>query len=184
MGKITYSYNSYPNCPEATEYSKSRASTAAQLGGIVGFASLGAVFGLVYTASEFFSKNNWSDFIGGIVFAVWYYLLNNLEFDVNVARGYIMALMVFIQNIHVFNCRSENRSAFSVSLKSNYFIVLGVIGSVLLQVIVMESSILSEFLQTTSVPIIDLIRLIGVSIVILIIMEIYKYINNKFIRKS
>ena len=122
--------------------------------------------------------------IGGIVFAVWYYLLNNLEFDVNVARGYIMALMVFIQNIHVFNCRSENRSAFSVSLKSNYFIVLGVIGSVLLQVIVMESSILSEFLQTTSVTIIDLIRLIGVSIVILIIMEIYKYINNKFIRKS
>lgn len=71
MGKITYSYNSYPNCPEATEYSKSRASTAAQLGGIVGFASLGAVFGLVYTASEFFSKNNWSDFIGGIVFAIF-----------------------------------------------------------------------------------------------------------------
>ena len=86
MGKITYSYNSYPNCPEATEYSKSRASTAAQLGGIVGFASLGAVFGLVYTASEFFSKNNWSDFIGGIVFAIF---MAAIDFYFFVARSII-----------------------------------------------------------------------------------------------
>ena len=61
--------------------------------------------------------------IGGVVFSVWYLLLNKLNMDVSIARGYIMALMVFIQNIHVFNCRSEKKSAFKVPIKNNLLIV-------------------------------------------------------------
>ena len=63
-----------------------------------------------------------------------------------------MALMVFIQNIHVFNCRSEKHSALSVPLTSNKIILFGVLGSVLLQVIVMETPFLASFLNTTKVP--------------------------------
>lgn len=37
--------------------------------------------------------------IGIVVFTVWYMLLNKFNMEVSVARGYIMALMVFIQNI-------------------------------------------------------------------------------------
>ena len=70
--------------------------------------------------------------IGIIIFIVWYYLINFTNLDVFVARGYIMTLMVFIQNIHVFNCRSEKNSAFKVPLKSNYLIVIGVIFSIIL----------------------------------------------------
>ena len=117
--------------------------------------------------------------IGGIVFAVWYFLVQKVGMNINVARGYIMALMVFIQNIHVFNCRSEHKSAFSVPLKNNYFIVIGVLCSILLQIIVMEVPLLSTFLQTISVPLLDMFKLIGVAVIILIIMEIYKFINNK-----
>ena len=116
--------------------------------------------------------------IGIVVFIVWYYLINVVSMDVSVARGYIMALMVFIQNIHVFNCRSEKRSAFSVPLKSNKLIVVGVICSVLLQVIVMESSILSQFLQTSSIPVMDLIYLVLIASIVLIMMEIYKFVRN------
>ena len=118
--------------------------------------------------------------IGAVVFFVWSYLINSLHMDVAVARGYIMALMVFIQNIHVFNCRSESNSAFSVPLSNNWLIVGGVIASVLLQVIVMEVPFMSKFLQTTSIPFLDMIFLIVISIVVLIIMEIYKKINNAF----
>ena len=117
--------------------------------------------------------------IGGVVFATWYYLLNVIGLDINIARGYIMALMVFIQNIHVFNCRSEHKSAFSVPLKNNYFIFIGVSCSVLLQIIVMEVPILSIFLETVSIPLSVLFILVGISISILIIMEVYKFINNK-----
>ena len=115
---------------------------------------------------------------GIIVFLVWKYLINTIGMDVNVARGYIMALMVFIQNIHVFNCRSESKSAFSVPLKNNPLVVGGVICSILLQIIVMEVNFFSKFLQTSRIPITHLIMLFLVAIVVLIIMEIYKLINS------
>ena len=89
-----------------------------------------------------------------------------------------MALMVFIQNIHVFNCRSERNSAFTVPLKSNKLIVVGVICSILLQIIVMEVPLLSKFLQTVSIPPINLIYLFLLSSTVLIIMEIYKKIRK------
>ena len=46
-----------------------------------------------------------------------------MKMDVEIARGYIMLLMVFMQNIHVFNCRSEKQSAFKVPIKKNKLIL-------------------------------------------------------------
>ena len=117
--------------------------------------------------------------IGGAVFSVWYLLLNKLNMDVPIARGYIMALMVFIQNIHVFNCRSEKKSAFKVPIKNNLLIVYGVLVSVLLQIIVMEIPFLSKLLKTTSIPFIHIIYLAIIASSVLIIIEIYKKINYK-----
>jgi len=115
--------------------------------------------------------------IGLLVFIVWYFLLNQLNMSVDAARGYIMALMVFIQNIHVFNCRSERNSAFSVSLKSNKLIAIAFFSSIILQVIVMEVPLLSKFLQTVSIPFMHLIYLFLIAIVVLVIMEFYKKIK-------
>ncbi len=115
--------------------------------------------------------------IGGVVFIVWYLLLSKFNMDAQLARGYIMALMVFIQNIHVFNCRSEHKSAFSISIKKNQLIVFGVAGSILLQVIVMEVPFFSKILQTASIPFLHLIYLFLIALSILVIMEIYKKIN-------
>lgn len=117
--------------------------------------------------------------IGLLVFICWFYLIRKLHLDVSIARGYIMALMVFIQNIHVFNCRSEKKSAFSVPLKQNLMIVLAVFGSIFLQMIVMEVDFLALFLKTTPIPFIHLVFLFAISLFILIIMEIYKAIKYK-----
>lgn len=116
--------------------------------------------------------------IGSVVFTVWYLLLNKLNMNVSIARGYIMALMVFIQNIHVFNCRSEHKSAFNIPIKNNWLIIGGVIVSIVLQIIVMEVPFLSKFLQTVSVPFIHLVYLFVIALSVLVIMEIYKKINN------
>lgn len=112
--------------------------------------------------------------IGGVIFVVWYLFINKFNMDISRARGYTMALMVFIQNIHVFNCRSERKSAFSVPLKNNWLIVIGVMISILLQIIVMEVPILSSILHTVSVPFIHLVYLFAISLFILMVMEIYK----------
>ena len=117
--------------------------------------------------------------IGILVFILWYYLINNLGMEVSMARGYIMALMVFIQNIHVFNCRSEKKSAFSVSLKSNKLILIAFASSILLQVLVMEVDVLSSFLQTVSIPVLHLLLLFILACVVLVVLELYKKIRYR-----
>ncbi len=117
--------------------------------------------------------------IGLIVFGVWYYLIQNVGMEVKLARGYVMALMVFIQNIHVFNCRSEKESFYKISLKSNLWIPIVIFGSIFLQILVMEVPFLSAFLQTSSIPMIDLLKLALLSTVILLVIEIYKKIKYR-----
>ncbi len=116
--------------------------------------------------------------IGIIVFIVWSYLLNKLCMEIVTARSYIMALLVFIQNIHVFNCRSETSSTFSIPLKNNLLIVIGVLASVLLHIVVMEIDFISNILEIVKIPMIHLIYLLLISLSILVILEIYKKINK------
>ena len=130
-----------------------------------------------------FNKNLFSSilfsgiFNGILVFIVWYYLIKIVGIEVSLARGYTMALMVFIQNIHVFNCRSEKKSAFTISLKSNLLIVFAFISSIILQILVMEVPTLSKFLQTSSIPPIHLVYLFLIATLVLFGMEIYKIIK-------
>jgi len=121
--------------------------------------------------------------IGLLVFALWLVLINVLNMEVYLARGYVMALMVFIQNIHVLNCRSEKYSTFKVPF-TNPLIIVSILSSVILHFIVMEFPILSTFLQTSSIPILDLLVLFILSSVILIIMEFYKFIKRKTIPRG
>lgn len=116
--------------------------------------------------------------IGIIVFILWYYLIEHVGMDVTTARGYVMALMVFIQNIHVFNCRSEKESFYKISLKSNLLIPVVIFGSIILQILVMEVPLLSTFLQTNSIPITDLLQLALFAMLILPIVEIYKKLKK------
>jgi len=119
--------------------------------------------------------------IASIVFGVWYYLIKVIGMDVTFARGYIMVLMVFIQNIHVFSCRSEKKSAFKVSVKTNKLILFAFLICTALQIIVMEVPILATFLQTSPIPVMHLVYLFLIATIILITLEIYKklkYRNN------
>lgn len=118
--------------------------------------------------------------IAVVVFAFYYHLINNLHLDIIAARSYVMCLMVFIQNIHVFNCRSESRSAFSVPLRSNWFITIGIICTLLLQTIAMEVPFISQFLQAVPIPAWAICWLFVTASSILALMELYKNIASRF----
>ena len=130
-----------------------------------------------------FDKNLFSEiivsglFIGIVVFALWYYLLNVVHMETNIARGYTMALMIIIQNIHAFNCRSEDKSSFSISLASNPIFVIGVLGSMILGIAVLEVDFLTVFLKTAHVPGLHLFYLVLLGLTILVVMELYKKIK-------
>ncbi len=117
-------------------------------------------------------------FIGVLIFIVWYILINNFHMEVAHARGYVLALMVFIQNMHVLNCRSESKSVFENGFKQNKFVLFTIVGTIILQMIVMEVPILSRFLQTYDVPNLHLVILFVVSLPIILIMEMYKYVKK------
>lgn len=117
--------------------------------------------------------------MGLIVFLVWVILLDKLNFDVYVARGYIMMLMVFMQNMHTLNCRSESKHIYEVGFKKNPFVIFSIILATTLQIIVAEVPVLSEFLDTTSVPLLHMIILFLISCSIIIIVELYKSIKKR-----
>ena len=116
--------------------------------------------------------------IGLIVFGVWVYLIKWINMDVSSARGYVMALMVFMQNIHALNCRSEKISVFKMKW-NNPLIIFSIVLAIILQIIIMEVPMLSEFMETTSIPVSHLFILGACSLPILLIMELYKVISSK-----
>lgn len=113
-------------------------------------------------------------YIGIVVFCMWFILINKLNMNPAYARGYVLALMVFIQNIHVLNCRSEKISVFKNSLRKNPFVLIAIGSSILLQLIVMNVPALSKFLQTYSISYSHLIAILLLSTPILFIFEAYK----------
>ncbi len=121
--------------------------------------------------------------IGLIVFGVWVYLIKGLRMDVKLARGYIVMLMVFMQNMHVLNCRSEKESFYKISFKTNPFVIFSIVSAIVLQIIFAEVDGLSAFLQTSSIPVLHLIYLFLISTIILFVLEIYKKIKYQKTKK-
>lgn len=114
-----------------------------------------------------------------VVFLCWIFLLDVIGMQVDNARGYILLLMVFMQNAHVFNCRSESESAFKIPIKNNYFIVLSIVAVLSLQLFVSETPFLSQILKTKSVPWQDALLLIVLALPIILIMDLFKSIKRK-----
>ena len=114
-------------------------------------------------------------FIGLIVFVVWV-VLTKLNTDLMVARTLIMALMVFLQNAHALNCRSEKRSIFKINYKSNWFFYFAVLGSIGLQILFMEINALSKILDLTTVSYSTLLILLASALLVIVVCEIYKAI--------
>lgn len=117
--------------------------------------------------------------IGIVVFIVWMYLIKFLSLDVVLARSYIVILMVFMQNIHTFNCRSEKKSTFKIPIRNNPFVVFSVIGAIILQFIILNIPFFSNILKIVKIPLSHIIILFILAIPILFVMEIFKYIQKK-----
>ena len=117
--------------------------------------------------------------ISVLVFSFWYILLYPMNMEVDHARSYILLIMVFMQNIHVFNCRSETKSAFKMPFKNNKFIVFGVAATLILQLIVSETNIMSKVLGIYPISLTNTLLAISLSFPLLGVMEIFKIYKRK-----
>jgi magnesium-transporting ATPase (P-type) len=113
--------------------------------------------------------------IAGIVFALWYHLIYNLNYDETHARTVVMMLMVLLQNFHVLNCRSETESVFKIPLKNNYVLIVGMILAQLVHISASYIPGLNTTLQLETLTFNEWIKLVPTAASILVVMEIFKW---------
>lgn len=66
-------------------------------------------------------------YMGVVAFAAFYVMFEVMGFSQFEARNLLVMLMVLFENVHVFNVRSEARSAFRIPLSNNWLLVGGVV---------------------------------------------------------
>ena len=113
-----------------------------------------------------------------LVFLSWKCLMDQ-KVDLLVSRSFIMMLMVFIQNIHVLNCRSEKNSIFTISIFTNKFVILTIISSIVLQFIVIETPFLANLLKITVLPKSSILKILAISFIVIAVAEFYKVIYRR-----
>jgi magnesium-transporting ATPase (P-type) len=117
--------------------------------------------------------------MGGIVFGYWYYLNNFTDYTEYYARDLILLLMVFLQNFHVFNCRSERVSAFKVPISKNYMLVFGVLGAQGIHIISMHIPFMQNILRIEPITWSEWFSVLILAIPMIVVMEIFKFFNRK-----
>ena len=80
--KIQYTYRNYPDCPRATEHSKSAESASAIFGMLAGFMTLAAFFVLPIFTFSFFGSYNWTNFLGALGYTIFVGYLDLLLIDI------------------------------------------------------------------------------------------------------
>lgn len=90
------------------------------------------------------------------------------------ARNGLLLLMVLFENIHVFNCRSETKSAFSTPLMSNPILIIGILAALSLHVAMMYTPVGNAMLKTEPVSVLAWAGIAALALTILAAMEAHK----------
>jgi len=124
-----------------------------------------------------------------MVFVLWYMLNDRagrhlVGTALDEARNYILLLMILLQNVHTFNCRSEKVSAFKIPLRNNRFIVYAVLGALILHVTCMNIPLIQSLLIINPVTIRDFLITLAMALPLLFVMEIFKASNKRKVAKA
>ncbi len=117
--------------------------------------------------------------MGFIVFGLWYYLNTYTQMDEIHARNLILLLMVFMQNFHAFNCRSERVSAFKVPIKRNIILVFGVMAAQGIHILSMQIPFMQNILRIEPVTFNEWLYILVLATPMILAMEIFKYFRRK-----
>jgi magnesium-transporting ATPase (P-type) len=114
-----------------------------------------------------------------ITFGCWYLLLNMWGYEEKHARVIVIMLMVFLQNFHVLNCRSETGSVFAGKTPINLVILVGISLAQLVHICAAYIPGLKELLYLEPVSGVEWALLLPAALLIIVGMEIFKAINSK-----
>lgn len=119
-----------------------------------------------------------------LAFGAWYYLLEIRHWSETSARNSVLLLMVLLENFHVLNCRSETRSIFHIPLKYNPVLIIGLLVSQGLHIVSMQLPFMQNLLALEVVSYQEWLEWLGLASVILIVMEIFKFVKRRNSKKK
>lgn len=111
--------------------------------------------------------------MGLIAFVSWVWLLEQ-GFDVDAARNFVLLLMVLLENFHVFNCRSERLSAFSIPLARNRLLIGGLIAAQGIHILSMYVPFMQKVLGVAPVTLQQWFSFCALASLLLLVMELFK----------
>lgn len=112
--------------------------------------------------------------IGLLSFAVYVYMLQTLGYSLVVVQGLMLWLLVWFENVHILNCRSETRSLFRIPLAANWLLIAGVAATQLLQLAAAQLPAVGPLLRLESVELHHVIWLALPALALTVVMESYK----------
>ncbi|MFW5883658.1 MAG: cation-translocating P-type ATPase, partial [Verrucomicrobiota bacterium] len=111
-------------------------------------------------------------------FGVFYYLIEIQGASLEHARNVVLLLMVLFENAHIFNCRSEERSAFQVPIWRNWLLIGTVAAAQGVHIAAMFIPGLSGVLGASPLPFMTWLSLLGIALTIIVVVEIYKWLRK------
>lgn len=111
--------------------------------------------------------------VGLSSFLVFRYLLGQ-GMEVPQARNYVFFLLVLFEIVHIGNCRSESVSAFRLSPFRNPILLLGSAAALAIHLVAMNTVFGQSVLGTAPIPLHDGLKLFGVSLTVLLAIELHK----------
>lgn len=109
-----------------------------------------------------------------IEFIIYLFLYKIKKMDIVSVRSYLLTFMVFVENIHIFNCRSEKISIFKIPLNNNIFLILSIFITTIIQIIIVSNNFLSNILHLTTISLESIFMLLLFTIPLIIMMEAFK----------
>jgi len=117
--------------------------------------------------------------IGVVAFLLFQSLLGS-GYTVDEARNGTLLLMVLFENIHVFNSRSENRSAFRHNPLRNPLLMFGTAAAQLVHIGAMYTPGIKDVLHVQPVSLQHWLELLGLALTVLVAMELHKAVRQRF----
>lgn len=117
--------------------------------------------------------------MGLVVFGFWYWLNHYTTMTETHARDLVLLLMVFMQNFHAFNSRSETVSVFKVPLSRNWILVFGVLLAQGIHILIMHIPFMQQILDVEPITMTEWTYVLMLAIPMILVMEIFKYFNNR-----
>ena len=121
--------------------------------------------------------------IGTLAYAVFRFLLTQ-GYSLEEARNGTLLLMVLFENVHVFNSRSETRSAFRLSPLRNPVLLIGTVAAQLIHIGAMYTPWIRDVLQVQPVSLTHWLELLAIAFSVLVVMELHKAVRARLSRRG